>query len=370
MGKSSVIQSLLLLRQSSKTSMGPVRELLLSGNLVDLGTGADVFYDNAEEDEIGIAVEFTLNDPFVRVRLSNAFPYDRTAATLKTVERHSPSWFLVQEEGTERGWRRALPAERPELLPQAKNSLLRSSGFQYLCAERLGPRKVLPVSEERVRRRDLGKQGEYVLHYLLHCAAELLDETDPRHSEHAGKATLLDQTMAWLQEVSPGTRLNINLVEAADMALARFSFARRGDIPTREMRPTNVGFGLSYVLPVIVALLGAKTGDLVIIENPEAHLHPRGQTRLGQLAARAAAAGVQVIIETHSDHLLDGVRIDVRNRRIAPDGVRIHYFERDGAEAIVKSPDIDAEGRLSDWPKGFFDQHDENLIELLAPVLR
>lgn len=116
-----------------------------------------------------------------------------------------------------------------------------------------------------------------------------------------------------------------------------------------------------------MALLAARAGDLVIVENPEAHLHPKGQTRLAQLAARAAAAGIQVIIETHSDHFLDGVRIDIREGRLPHSDAAFHYFARDGIKATVISPTIDTDGRLSEWPEGFFDQHDENLSKLLAP---
>ena len=115
-----------------------------------------------------------------------------------------------------------------------------------------------------------------------------------------------------------------------------------------------------------MALL-APPGSLCLIENPEAHLHPRGQTRLAELAVRASLAGVQVIAETHSDHFIDGVRIAVRDGLIKPDDVAIHYFERARGKTVVSSPQVDADGRLSSWPVGFFDQHEENLARLLAP---
>ena len=98
-------------------------------------------------------------------------------------------------------------------------------------------------------------------------------------------------------EISPGVQLSITGVPEADIARGAFTFGREGSLRSPEYRPTNVGFGLSYVLPVLVALLAAPPGGLVIIENPEAHLHPHGQTMMGELCARAAAAGVQVIIE-------------------------------------------------------------------------
>ena len=82
---------------------------------------------------------------------------------------------------------------------------------------------------------------------------------------------------------------------------------------------------------------------------------------------RAALAGVQVVVETHSDHFLDGVRIAVRDGLLPPHDVAIHYFERRGSKSTVTSPEVDPDGRLSSWPAGFFDQHEDNLARLLAP---
>ena len=121
------------------------------------------------------------------------------------------------------------------------------------------------------------------------------------------------------------------------------------------------------MLPVIVALLSAKKGGLVLLENPEAHLHPKGQTRLGELVALTTAAGAQVFVETHSDHFMDGIRLAVRDKIVTPKSVAFHYFAQDGNASKVNSPQIDEDGRLSEWPSGFFDQHEENLSRLLAP---
>jgi predicted ATPase len=254
-------------------------------------------------------------------------------------------------------------AEQADLPPFGKS-------FHYIFAERFGPRKMLPMSETHVRAKNLGSHGEYVLHFLHEFGKTIeLPEKDLRLSAVAGTSRLLwQQVDAWLQEISPGSHLQFDLVRRADSVLTGFTFDRPGDVPTRSFRATNVGFGLSYVLPVIVALLAAPVGALVLLENPEAHMHPRGQTRLGQLAARAAAAGVQVILETHSDHVMDGVRIEVREGRVKAEKTAFHYFERDGARASVVSPLLTSDGRLDQWPPGFFDQHDDNLAQLLAPI--
>ena len=108
---------------------------------------------------------------------------------------------------------------------------------------------------------------------------------------------------------------------------------------------------------------------LIIIENPEAHIHPAGQTSLAELAARASAGGSQVILETHSDHVLNGVRLAVAEGILTSDQVVIHYFERDGLDVRMTSPVLTDSGRLDVWPEGFFDQHERNLSRLISVPL-
>lgn len=369
MGKSSLVQALLLLRQSFIG--GRNLRLRLSGDLVDLGTGADVFFDLAEEDEIMFALETRRPADGATVRVEYRFGYDRKAEVLRPLRQAENARFrgpaITVVGGNEVG------PTNPDGGLRSMGSALRSPlfssiGFQYLSAERLGPRKMLPASEEHVRTRSLGSQGEYVLSVLAADGSSTIEAGDPRLKDGTDASTVLAQTTAWLQDTSPGSTLTITELRAVDAVSARFAYERQGDVPSKPFRATNVGFGLSYVLPVLVALLGARPGDLVIIENPEAHLHPRGQTRLGQLASRAAAAGIQVIVETHSDHFLDGVRIDVRQKRLSTKDVRVHYFTRFGAEAAVITPRITADGEMTEWPSGFFDEREDNLIRLLRPV--
>lgn len=118
-----------------------------------------------------------------------------------------------------------------------------------------------------------------------------------------------------------------------------------------------------------MVLLSAREGDILVLENPEAHLHPRGQRKIGELVALAAANGVQIFMETHSDHVLNGIRLSVRNKKILSDKVKINYFyEYPSEEGIQKhektSPEILEDGSLSNWPEGFFDEWDKAIDEL------
>lgn len=98
-----------------------------------------------------------------------------------------------------------------------------------------------------------------------------------------------------------------------------------------------------------------------MVENPEAHLHPAGQSRLGGFLARVAGSGVQVLIETHSDHVVNGVRLAVAaERTIAADDTIVHFFG-EGEPAVIE---LNEHGRLTEWPDGFFDQIENDLGRL------
>jgi len=140
---------------------------------------------------------------------------------------------------------------------------------------------------------------------------------------------------------------------------------------TDYLRPTNMGFGVSHTLPIIVAGLMAEPGSMLIVENPESHLHPAAQSKIAQFLARIAACGVQVVIETHSDHVLNGIRLATYYGKISPDDIILHSFEstvEDGAMQIkVTCPQIDRDGRIDYWPNGFFDEWEKSLGTLLMP---
>ena len=333
-GKSTVIQSLLLLRQSWLRDLLPRGALALNGELIEMGMGRDALYEGASQDEIGIGLKFG----------------DDQA-----------EWFFNVSPDLD-----VLTMEFDTVPEQTYLQSFFRDGFQYLTAERIGPRGSFPTSTHAVReQRQLGRSGEYAAHYLAIFGTEKVQLPALLRND-AASPSLLNQVEAWLSVVSPGTQLRIQEFANLNLAELRYAFSG-GDIASRSYRSTNVGFGLTYSLPILVAVLGAKPGALLIIENPEAHLHPRGQAALGEFLVRAASEGVQVIVETHSDHVLNGVRLAVAKKLIKPELVRTHFFHRragEGSRGMV-SPQIDPDGRLSDWPHDFFDQWDRSLEELL-----
>jgi predicted ATPase len=339
MGKSSVIQSLLLVRQSYLDGFLPDTGLELNGSLVQMGTAQDVLYEDAQEDEFEITIKWTFGATVTFVA-----KYDREADVLS--------------------------ASSSALTTDTFYATPFTDSFHYLKAERLGPRNTNVISDYQVRKhRQLGTAGEYAEHFLAVYGDEPLGH--PLLSRQSSDdATLKSEIQAWLNEVSPGAQIHVEPHPEMDVVNLRYSFVTNEE-RSEKYRSTSVGFGITYVLPVLVAALSTSAGGLLLIENPEAHLHPRGQVRMGELLARTAAAGIQVIVETHSDHVLNGIRVAVHESLINPTDVAIHYFERcetnGRVHARVESPAIDRNGRLSSWPNGFFDEWEKTLEILLSP---
>lgn len=117
----------------------------------------------------------------------------------------------------------------------------------------------------------------------------------------------------------------------------------------------DVGYGVSQVLPILVDALLADRGDLYLLQQPEVHLHPRAQAALGSFFVdMVGKQSKRFVIETHSDYLLDRVRMDIRDGRgIKPDDVEILFFDRGGLEVIIHSIKVDKGGNLQNAPETY-----------------
>ncbi len=335
MGKSSLIQTLLLLRQSEERNTLKEKGLLLKGEYASLGIGKDILSENAEEETI----DFTLvwdDMPPVQFSFSYAAQSD-LQPNLKTNN-----------------------------LPLNHKSLF-SRDFQYLSADRVSPKPSYEISDYYIKDlNSLGNHGEYTAHYLTEYGSSPLKIQALKHKK-AQSDLLLENIEKWMAEISPGIHIHAQLQPATNSVSLGYAFDY-GTETTVDFKPQNVGFGLTFVLPVLTSIIRAKKGDLLIIENPEAHLHPGGQAVLGRLCAIAAQNGVQLFVETHSDHFLNGLRVAVKETMINYQDVKLFYLERIPGnihESLVVSPEIYSDGRISSWPVGFFDEGDRLLEKLL-----
>ena len=249
---------------------------------------------------------------------------------------------------------------KPDILKTFENN-----NFGYLATNRSPPALTFPFSKD-INNNSIGVNGEYTAHHLAEHRRKKLDIMELQHP-NSQTLQLLENTYKWLGEISSG----VSILASSDASTQSVKLTYQyeyGDNTTSNYSSLNVGFGLTYVLPVIVLILKSKPGDLVIIENPESHLHPAGQSKIAELCAIAANNGVQIIVETHSDHFLNGVRVATKQKTISPEQSKIYYFKKDKNELETKIDeiDIDENGGISDYPKGFFDQFDDDLDKLVV----
>ena len=133
----------------------------------------------------------------------------------------------------------------------------------------------------------------------------------------------------------------------------------------KEILPAT-GKGPAAVFPILISLLTAKDGQTVIIESPEAHLHASAQSKMGHLLAHFANAGLQIIADTQSEHILNGIRHAVQLKSLPAEDIVMYFFKGAiGPNHGVTILDMDRQGNIYDWPKGFFDQSEQDISELL-----
>lgn len=344
-GKTSVIQSLLLLRQSY--SKGRLSDGLdLNKPLCEIGNADDALYKFAKD---GI-IEFEITDN------NEVFTFRFDAGN------HLQDSFLRKQD-----YSKNIIEEKLSTLSLFNNQ------FQYISAARWGGKSsylkdTYMVEVQRQISSEKG-QGELTGHFLDRYGGEL---TYNYLNNDGSEIELLEQTILWEQKVSPGVRLNVQRAENNQGYNITYSFYTTKNTKSIDnVQAENVGFGISYTLPVIVALLSAKPGALIIIENPEAHLHPQGQSQLAKLISLVAQRGVQVIIETHSDHFFNGILVSCKKFEHGEYGIDrknvVTYYMGKKSESHATLEEvivIKENGKLEYQPNGFFDQEERDMYYL------
>ena len=323
-GKSTVIQALLLAQVASGLS----RTVPLNGPFgLNLGEASAVLHSESTQASVRIALHGPSGIEEVRLDI----PIDR-------------STFLVKK-----GRR----ARRPRIRDAQIDA--------YLSAERLGPRELSEIAPSDEPQDLVGERGQFAAYALVRSERMKISERllHPRTGGENLPITMLDQVEAWLSSIIRPIQLTATWLPDVGAAALRF---RDPSLFSEWTRPANVGFGFSYVLPILVAGLVARPSSILIVENPEAHLHPAGQSAIGEFLVRVAAAGVQTVVETHSDHVLNGIRLAIGAAQLLHESdATIHFFRkgRDSTEVNVQPS-----GSLTAWPQGFFDQSELDLYAL------
>lgn len=345
-GKSSVIQSLLLLHQGFRSGFAN-ESLPLNGDVISLGSFGDVLDGRSGRTEFSVGVSSQ------GYRLDWSFDSDDKTSLVAPLGKISDS----------HGWEVSGPtaqlispilAENPSR-DDASPLISFLPSLLHVSTERIGPRETYSADPSGDSR--LGYKGEFTAWYLHRNEDQVVRESLRRPDT---PPQLIRQTEAWLSHFFPGAAFEVARIKDTNLVSLRFRTSAKDDFH----RPSNVGYGLSHLLPVLVGGLGVKPDSMFIVENPEAHLHPSAQAEIGGFLAMVAAAGAQVLIETHSDHVLNGVRLAVKSGTLKAEDTKVHYFNPRDSDAQVISPIIRPDGTLDQWPTGFFDQLERDLDHL------
>ncbi len=225
----------------------------------------------------------------------------------------------------------------------------------YLPANRIGPEDLYLKNFDRVN--FLGNKGEYIIDFLNKNRKR---EVTPSLIADSASVTLEHQVNYWLAELF-GIKNTIKDLGLSNSFSLEFSLGNG-----KPVRPYHMGSGVSYAIGVLVSCLSAQPGDIVVIENPEIHLHPKAQSDLTEFLCFAANAGIQVILETHSDHVFNGIRKSIVKQEILNTDVAVHFFQLDenalSQNTVIK---LNEHGRVMTHPKGLFDQFDDDLDQIL-----
>ena len=346
-GKTSFIQALLLLRQTFQK--GRLMDGLdLNKPLCSVGIGNDALYRYASEGVIVFEWQ-TENGEIFKMKFNS----DENALN---------DSFLNKLEYSEN--------VSPERLA---NEALFNNHFQYISANRWGgvsvfPKETYAAETQKQLSLEYG-QGELVAQFLYKFGSDtVLDYTGSTEED----LSLLNQTLYWERKISPQVLLHVESGKDSNSYAISYGYSAGEQLrPIQNLKAENVGYGISYTLPVVVALLSAEPGSLLIIENPEAHLHPAGQAELAKLMVLAVRNGVQVMVETHSDHIISGIQLACKeygkndDKGISKDQVSLYYFSNDvNHDLVIENIGIEDNGRLKYQPKGFFDQAEIDMFQL------
>jgi len=356
-GKSTAIQALLAIAQTCKEKIANP-ELLIDGTMIALGSPAEIVNDQSQDNKIGI--EIRSESEGLAFELVSSSDSDSNLLIEKIIREEAGK---VTEYVSGSDVVKALLSVSGALGHENDTLSNTINNIVYISATRDGALDIYSSPKSScVTHADVGSNGEFAAWWF----ARYIDEDVPDDRCHPSDSakTFRRQFNAWASSIFPGVEANANKISGTDFVKLQF---RSG--PTDNWRkPGNIGYGLTYVFPILVACLLAKKGQIVVIDSPEAHLHPLGQSKIGLFLAAVAESGVQVLIETHSDHILNGVRIAAKQSFIQPENMLVHFFQ--GGRQFENSPPpivtslVSKEGSLSDWPEGFFDQAEKDLAEL------
>jgi predicted ATPase len=342
-GKSSVFQALLLLAQSFRNGKN-IEKLRLNGRYVKLGTFDDVLRRDSTDRQITIGITSDDDDDNeVSFLCGRDEKNPRTACAKLQAGKIGETLKDIVEVGGNDGQEAANYLARSTSDIKAINQL---RNVFFISADRQGPRNY--VNREDECSGNVGIHGEYVVHTLKEQ-----------------EKTILNQVVDAVSTIMGGASITINDVDTEYIKILIDSVDKKNGF-----KPVNVGFGYSYILPIIVLPLIVEDGAKLFIENPEAHLHPGAQSRLMEfLIRKAKEKNLQLFIETHSDHVINALRIAIKKQisSISKNDAHIIHIGRNPQNSLpyIWQIKIDKNGNLSDYPQEFMDEWTIQMLKLV-----
>lgn len=373
-GKSSFLGGLQALIQSEQAHSKD--ELLLSGDWVDLGSFDQLLSASARTAEFSIGLTGSTGQAVLDVVWTFQAPAqrDREAARVQRIEAQVGDALHVFEAAA-RGMTVSVDGVEPvaAILP-APASFLATSGartgevvpllpYQPEQVHSVGPYRAPPERGAYMRRRGeggpaVGRYGEYAAQLAWNQGSKEVDVLPPDGGLPTDR---FDRAINRWYSFALAQRVNLRVEE-----IPRFGHKVLIEAEgVEDLSFSQVGFGLSQAWPIVVAALSSRRGDLVLVDTPEAHLHPSAQHRLARLFVELARCGRQVIVETHSEHVLAAVCQGIKDEALVPSDVAVQHVRQDGGISEVEEVLLDRQGRRLSAPQGFFDQSLAELLELL-----
>lgn len=304
-GKSTFLQSLLLMKQNTIQNTG------LNGELLSAGDFREVKNFNVSDNKISI---------------QTIVNHDRFCLEIGEDEIYQNDYF-------DAGF---------------------SQSIEYLSCNRIG-------AEETYKKNfsadsGVGINGEYTVYCLNKLGNKRLeDELVYDTTDY----TLLSQVNYWLSCILNST-VSTEEIPGTDLYKCFFNVNN-----TRNARPKNVGAGLSYIISVLTVCLLSEKDDVIVIENPEIHLHPKAQSNLCDFLYFISNSGRQLFIETHSDHIFNGIRAGIATEKMSKEKISINFFDMDNNCTKNNVVSIGKRGRIENCVDGLFDQFDIDLDRML-----